>query len=277
MTQIGKYNTLKVAKIVDFGLYLDAGEGVEILLPARYIKGIPSVGDEMTVFIYRDSEGRLIATTEQPYATVGQFAYLKVASVTSVGAFMQWGIATKDLLVPFREQKATMKEGGTYLVYIYLDHTTGRIVASAKINKFLGNTIPRYRNGDHVDILIYERTDIGYKAIVDNQHYGMVYHDELFRPIEIGQQLKARVKHVREDGKIDLTLNDGIGERITSLSADILNRLKNNNGILYISDSSDPEQIKALFHCSKKDFKKAIGNLYRQHLICIKHDSINLV
>lgn len=276
MTQIGNYNTLKVSKIVDFGLYLDAGDGVEILLPKRYITGKPEVGDEMEVFIYRDSENRLIATTERPYATVGQFAYLKVAAVTSVGAFLQWGIATKDLLVPFREQKVAMKEGGMYFVYVYLDHTTGRIVASAKINKFIGNVFPRYNNGDSVSIIIYDRTEIGYRAIVDNLYYGMLYNDELFKHVEIGQRMNARIKNIREDGKIDLTLNECAEERVRLLASAILGRLKCNGGVLHISDSSAPEMIKGLFQCSKKDFKKAIGALYRERLITIGDSSIML-
>ncbi len=275
MVKIGNYNTLTISRIVDFGVYLDAGNSVEILLPAKYLTAPPVVGDSLDVFVYNDSEDRLIATTEKPYATVGQFAFLEVKAVTKFGAFLDWGLA-KDLLVPFREQKNTMKEGGIYMVYIYLDDTTKRIAASAKVEKFIGNTFPRYRHGDKVKILVYQHTEIGYKAVVDNLFYGMLYDNELYRPVEIGVEIEGYVKHVRDDGKIDLTLTGEQASRIDALASTIMDTLAQSSGRLSISDSSTPEEIKQMFSCSKKDFKKAIGTLYKKKLIIIADDNISL-
>jgi hypothetical protein len=275
MVKIGNYNTLMISRIVDFGVYLDAGNSVEILLPAKYLTAPPVVGDSLDVFVYNDSEDRLIATTEKPYATVGQFAFLEVKAVTKFGAFLDWGLA-KDLLVPFREQKNTMKEGGIYMVYIYLDDTTKRIAASAKVEKFIGNTFPRYRHGDKVKMLVYQHTEIGYKAVVDNLLYGMLYDNELYRPVEIGVEIEGYVKHVRDDGKIDLTLTGEQASRIDALASTIMDRLAQSSGRLSISDSSTPEEIKQMFSCSKKDFKKAIGTLYKKKLIVIADDNISL-
>lgn len=273
MVRIGQYNKLKVVKLVDFGAYLDGGEGLEILLPAKYISDVPNVGDEIDVFIYTDSEDRLIATTERPYATVGQFAYLEVNAVNRVGAFLDWGLP-KDLLVPFSEQKAKMKDGGIYLVYVYLDDTTKRVVASSKIEKFLGNTIPKYRAGDEVTILPYKHTEIGYKCIVDNAFNGMLYENELYRPVVIGEETKARIKHVRDDFKIDLTPGRHVADRMEQLASEIMENLNREGGRIDVGDKSHPEEIKTLFHCSKKDFKKAIGLLYKKKLIRIEANSI---
>ncbi|MBD5210247.1 MAG: GntR family transcriptional regulator [Barnesiella sp.] len=276
MIKIGQYNNLKVAKIVDFGLYLDGGEAGEILLPARYIDEMPEPGDEMNVFIYKDSEDRLIATTERPFATVGEFAFLQVNEVNKIGAFMEWGLP-KDLLVPYSEQKAKMKQGGIYLVYLYLDDATKRIVASAKIDKFLGNKIPRYAHGEKVKALVYSHNELGYKCVVDNLFHGLIYQNETFRPVELGVELDAYVKRVREDGKIDLTISPMTTVRVERLAADILEKLRDNNGKLPVSDHSPAELIQELFQCSKKDFKKAIGQLYKQQLITIEPDHIVLV
>lgn len=275
MIKIGQYNTLKVVKIVDFGLYLDGGEAGEILLPARYISDMPEPGDEMTVFIYNDSEDRLIATTERPFATVGEFAFLQVNEVNRIGAFMQWGLP-KDLLVPFSEQKSKMKQGGIYPVYIYLDDATKRIVASAKIDKYLGNKIPEYTHGQKVKALVYSHNELGYRCIVDNMFHGLIYQNETFRPVELGVEIDAYVKRVRDDGKIDLTISPAASVRIERLAADILHKLRDNNGKLPVSDHSPAELIQDLFQCSKKDFKKAVGQLYKQQLIVIEPDHIVL-
>lgn len=275
MIQIGQYNNLKVVKIVDFGLYLDGGDAGEILLPARYITDLPEPGDEMRVFVYRDSEDRLIATTEKPFATVGQFAYLQVSAVNKVGAFMQWGLP-KDLLVPFREQKVSMKQGGIYLVYIYVDDTTKRIVASAKIEKFIGNKFPDYAPGTKVKALVYSHNELGYRCIVDNLYHGLIYQNETFRPIELGVEVDAYVKRVRDDGKIDITVSPVASVRVERLSARILDMVRDNNGRLPVSDHSSAELIQEMFQCSKKDFKKAIGLLYKQRLISISTDHIEL-
>lgn len=276
MIKIGQYNQLSVIKLVDFGAYLDGGGFGEILIPKRYIDESLQPGDLLNVFIYTDSEDRLIATTEQPLAQVGEFAYLRVSQVNSVGAFLDWGL-TKDLLVPYREQLLKMRPNKTYLVYVYLDDTTKRIVASAKIRKFIGNVIPSYKHGEEVDAIAIEKTDIGYRVIVDNKHFGMLYDNELFRPINIGERLKAYIKRIREDGKIDVTLSDATANRVAQISDDIISKLKVNGGILNISDKSSPESIKNLFSCSKKDFKKAIGHLYKERIIELTSDSIKLV
>lgn len=276
MISIGKYNRLPVAKIVDFGAYLDAGSGVEILLPARYIDHELKVGDDLEVFIYTDSEDRLIATTEKPFAEVGQFAFLEVVDVNAVGAFLDWGLP-KNLLVPFREQKVRMKEGGIYPVYVYLDDTTKRIVASAKLDKYLGNVVPDYKRGDEVTALVWQHQPIGYRVIVNNLHSGMIYENELFRNLEIGETVRAFVKNVRDDGKIDLTLSGNVIERVGRLADRIMEYVRLNGGEANISDKVSPEEIQAKFQCSKKDFKKAVGQLFRERRITFTDNGIRLV
>lgn len=276
MINIGNFNNLKVLKLVDFGAYLDGGNNIEILLPSRYINTPLQINDSINVFIYTDSEDRLIATTEKPLIKVGEFAYIKAKQITQFGAFLDWGLP-KDLLVPFREQKARMKEDVKYLVYAYLDDTTKRIVASSKIEKFLGNKIPCYKNGESVNILVYAQTEIGYKVIVDNLFHGMLYYNEIFQEINIGDKLNAFVKTVRQDGKIDLTLSDKIENRISILSNKIYNWVIINGGGTTICDKSNPDEIKEIFACSKKDFKKAIGLLYKEHRISISDKGIRVL
>ena len=276
MIEIGKYNTLKVVKLVDFGVYLDGGNNVEILLPARYISTPLNEGDSIEVFIYTDSEDRLIATTLHPMAQVGEFAFLTVKQSTGIGAFLEWGLA-KDLLVPFSEQRIKMREGGNYLVYVYLDDNTKRIVASTKINKFIGNTLPNYKRGDSVNVLICEINNLGYKAIVDNQHYGLIYRNETYSNVRVGDSLTAYIKAVRPDGKIDLTLNDTSANRTSNLAQEILDWLQISGGQGLLNDKSSPEEIKDTFACSKKDFKKALGYLYKERKINFTDDGITLV
>ena len=275
MLKIGNYNTLEVVKLVDFGVYLDGGNGLEILLPTRYIDKPLHIGDKIEVFIYTDSEDRLIATTLRPLATVGEFAFLRVQQVNKIGAFVDCGLA-KDILVPFREQKMRMIQGRNYLVYLYLDDASKRIAASSKIEKFLNNTYPEYKKGQPVQALVYRKNEIGYNVIVNNLHSGMIYDNEIFANINIGDYVTAYVKNVRDDGKIDLTLSDQIENRIDALSECILKYMMINNGSLGVNDNSSPEEIKATFGCSKKDFKKAIGNLYKARKIKIENDKISL-
>ncbi len=274
--QLGRYNTLEVKRIVDFGVYLADAEGNEVLLPSRYLEGLPQVGDIMDVFVYTDSEDRPVATTERPFAQVGEVAFLQVAEVNRVGAFLDWGLM-KDLLVPYREQKYDMKQGGVYPVYLFVDNASGRVTATAKIEKYLGNVFPRYRRGDKVKALILQHTERGYKAVVDNLHYGMIYHNELYRDIAIGNEVEAYVKQVRDDGKIDLTLNDYVTERIPELARGILDRIKANGGYISVTDHSAPDVIKSSFRCSKKDFKKAIGALYKEHLVILEEEGIRAI
>lgn len=273
---IGRINRLKVNRLVEFGAYLDGGDDKEILLPAKFIKEPLNEGDEIDVFVYTDSEDRLIATTQRPRAMVGEFAYMEVVQVNKIGAFLDWGIEAKDLLVPFREQKSEMREGGIYLVYVYLDHATKRIAASSKINKYTGNVIPHYSKGDKVEAIVYEHTPIGFRCIVDNLHLGMIYDNEIFTDIRVGDKITAYVKNIREDLKIDLMTGDRADRRTNDLGETILEELKKHGGYISLSDKSSPEEIQRRFACSKRDFKKAIGHLYKAHKIKITEDGIAL-
>ena len=276
MLQIGNYNTLRIIKLVSFGVYLDGGDGKEILLPTRYVPKGAKVDDEVQVFIYHDNEGRLIATTLHPKAVVGEFAFMRVKSVNSTGAFLDWGLM-KDLLVPFKEQKMAMREGKWYLVYVHLDHLTGRIVASARIEKFLGNVPPEYESNQEVDLLVADDTEIGYKVIVNDLHWGMIYHNQVFQRLEKGERLKGYVKGVREDDKLDISLQPLGYQRVDGISQRILEALQMKDGYLPVHDKSDPEEIYSLFRCSKKAFKQAIGSLYKQHRIRMEADGIRLL
>ncbi len=272
----GRFNTLKVVKFVDFGVYLDGEEKGEILLPARYVPDACDVGQDLEVFIYLDSEDRIIATTEKPYAQVGEFAMLRVNAVNNIGAFMDWGLM-KDLLVPFREQKMNMVAGRSYLVYVYVDADSGRIAASAKLEKFLDNVIPVYSVGEDVSLLVESDSDLGYNAIINHLHRGILYHDELPGPLRKGQQLTAYIKKVREDKKIDLSLYRPGYEQVDGISQSILDRMKDAGGFLPLTDKSDAAQIFEQFAISKKVFKKAIGALYRQRRILLEEKGIRLV
>ncbi len=276
MLNIGNYNKLRVVKILSFGAYLDGGDGKEILLPTRYVPENLKVDDELEVFIYHDNEGRLIATTVHPKAVVGEFAFMKVKSVNTTGAFLDWGIM-KDLLVPYKEQRATMRENRWYLVYVRIDHLTGRIMASEKVEKFLNNVQPKYKYNDEVDLMVTEETEIGYKVIVNNLHWGMIYHNQIFQRLELGDHLKGFVKDIREDDKIDISLTPLGYQRVDGIAKVVLDALKVKNGFLPVHDKSDPDLIYSLFRCSKKAFKQAIGSLYKQHLITIENDGIHLI
>lgn len=272
MIEIGKYNELEIRRMVEFGAYLAEKEGdTEVLLPRRYLTDDMRPGDTLKVFVYRDSEDRPVATTEKPYATVGEFAYLTVTAVNDVGAFMDWGLVAKELLVPYSEQRAPMRRGGVYLVYIYLDKATGRVAASTRTEKFLGNVYPDYKPGAEVEALVTEHCEIGYRCIVDNLHRGIIYSNEIYKPIEVEQHIKAWVKRVREDGKIDLTINDRADRRTGALAERIMSYI-GQSGAMPLSDKMPPAHIEMLFQCSKKDFKKAVGHLYRERRIAIAAD-----
>ncbi|WP_348725786.1 CvfB family protein [Parabacteroides goldsteinii] len=275
MLEVGKYNTLKIVKDLDFGVYLDGGNGKEILLPARYVPKNVKPGDEVEVFIYHDNEGRLIATTARPLATVGEFKFMEVKSVNNTGAFLEWGLM-KDLLVPFKEQKMPMREGRWYLVYVHLDHITGRIVASARIDKYLDNVMPEYTFNQEVNLLVADETEIGYKVIINNLHWGLVYYNEVFRRLEKGEEIKGYIKEVRDDEKIDVSLVPLGYQKIEGLAGTILESLKSQGGFIAVHDKSAPEVIQSLFQCSKKSFKQAIGALYKQHLITLENGGISL-
>ncbi|MDR1259758.1 MAG: GntR family transcriptional regulator [Tannerellaceae bacterium] len=276
MLEIGKYNTLKIVKDLDFGIYLDGGSGLEILLPARYVPPGVKPGDEIEVFIYYDNEGRLIATTARPLATVGEFCFMEVKSVNQTGAFLNWGIM-KELLVPFREQKASMQEGRWYLVYVHIDHVTGRIVASARMDKYLDNVVPDYTRGQEVNLLVADETDIGYKVIINNLHWGLVYFNETFRSLEKGELIKGYIKSVREDEKIDVSLSPPGYRKVKGVASAIMESLKVHGGFIPVHDKSDPGEIYALFACSKKAFKQAVGALYKEGMITIESSGIRLI
>lgn len=277
MTEVGKYNTLPILRSVDFGVYLDGGELGEILLPQRYLPEGSRVGDAVEVFVYYDSEDRVIATTERPYAQVGEFAVLKVNSVNPVGVFLDWGLASKELLVPFREQRAEMFPGKYYVVYLYVDEVSGRIVATAKINRFLQKTPVDYTLNQEVSLLVTQETELGFKVIVDNAHWGMIYHNEIFKPVHRGDRLTGYVTHIRADEKVDVALQPVGYGGVDSLAQGILDAIRKNNGFLRFNDKSHAGEIAAAFGCSKKNFKKAVGALYRQRLIEILDDGIRLV
>lgn len=276
MVEIGKYNTLKIVKDLDFGVYLDGGDELEILLPARYVPKNVKPGDEVEVFIYHDNEGRIIATTARPKALVGEFQFMEVKAVNNTGAFMEWGIM-KDLLVPFKEQKMPMREGSWYLVYVRLDHVTGRIMASARIEKFLNNVPPEYEHNQEVNLIVADETEIGYKVIINNLHWGLIYHSEVFQRLEKGEHLKGYIKEVRDDEKIDVSLTPQGYQKVEGITGIILEALKVQKGFIPVHDKSEPDIIYALFRCSKKAFKQAIGTLYKQHLITLEKDGIRLI
>jgi predicted RNA-binding protein (virulence factor B family) len=276
MVEIGKYNKLRIIKILSFGAYLDGGDGLEILLPTRYVPQDAKVDDNIEVFIYHDNEGRLIATTAKPLAVAGEFQFMEVKSVNKTGAFLEWGLM-KDLLVPFKEQKMPMKEGKWYLVYVHVDHVTKRIVASARIDKYLDNVIPNYTFNQEVDLLVADETEIGYKVIINNTHWGLVYRNEIFQRLEKGDHLKGYIKEVREDEKIDVSLTPLGYQKVEGIANIILESLKAQGGFIAVHDKSDPDLIYSLFRCSKKAFKQAIGSLYKQKLITMEPQGIKLV
>lgn len=275
MADIGKYNNLRVIKEVDFGVYLDGEQDGEILMPIRYVPKNCQVGDYVDVFLYLDSEDRPVATTETPYAQVGEFAMLRVKSVNKIGTFLDWGIM-KDLLVPFREQKVTMTEERSYLVYIYVDEETRRIVASAKLNKFLNKSVPEYEVGQEVDLIIESETDLGYKAIINNKHWGILYENEVFEQLDKGLKIKGYIRKIRPDDKIDLSLHPLGYEKVDPIAQMILDQLKKERGFIAVSDKSDAEKVYQVFGVSKKAFKQAIGSLYKKRLITIGPDGIRL-
>ena len=276
MAEIGVYNNLRVIKEVDFGVYLDGGEHEEILLPRKYVPENCKVDDIIKVFIYLDSEDRFIATTETPYAIVGDFALLKVIAVESVGAFLDWGLL-KDLLVPFGEQSPTMEISKSYIVKVYVDKQSNRIAATTRLDRYLDNEPGNFHAGQEVELLICNQTDIGYKAIINGTHWGVLYSNEVFQPLKSGQKTKGYIKKVRDDNKIDLSLHKPGYERVDDITDTILNVLKEQGGLISVTDKSSPETINKLFGVSKKTYKKAIGAIYRKRLITMESDGIRLI
>ena len=274
--KLGKYNQLEVVKTVDFGVYLDGGDDGEILLPSRYVPEGCKPGDVLNVFIYLDNEERLVATTLEPYVQVGEFACLEVAWVNEYGAFLDWGLM-KDLFVPFREQKMKMQKGHRYVVHAHVDEDSYRIMASAKVERYLSKEMPSYQPGEEVEVMAWQKTDLGYKVIVDNQYSGLVYQKEIFKALEPGMKMQAYVRQVREDGKIDLTLQkDGL-QKVGDFAEVLLQYIKEEGGHTSLNDKSAAEDIYETFGVSKKTFKKAVGDLYKKRLILLVEDGIRLV
>jgi predicted RNA-binding protein (virulence factor B family) len=277
MIQLGKRNDMKVLRMVDFGAYLDAGDIGEILLPNRYVPEGCKVGDEVNVFVYLDSEERLVATTQKSLVEVNHFACLEVKWVNEHGAFLDWGLM-KDLFCPFKEQKQKMQVGYKYVVYAYIDAVTYRIVASAKLEKFISNERPPYSKGDEVDIMVCQKTDLGFKVIVDEKFYGMLFDKDVFKPLRKGDRMKAYIKQIRPDDKIDVVLQNESGrELVEGFAERLLQELfASEGGCLPYHDKTDADEIYRAFGVSKKTFKRAVGDLYKRNLITLSDSGIEL-
>ncbi|MBP6401932.1 MAG: hypothetical protein KA492_05325 [Bacteroidia bacterium] len=274
MIEIGKYNKLRVKSTSTIGMYLNDGE-TDILLPGKYVPEGTSTGDLLDVFVYLDNENRPIATTLKPFACVGDFAFLKVKDVNAHGAFLDWGIA-KDVFVPYAEQRTGMVKGEKYLVYLLIDKVSERISATSKWAKHIAKD-PDYEEGDEVQLLIAEKTELGFKAIIDNRYEGLVFANEVFSPLEPGNSVRGFIKAVREDGKIDLRLQAKGYDAVQDAMNTIVESLKLNSGILSLGDKSTPEEIYKRLNMSKKIFKKAIGGLFKDQRINLSDFEIQLL
>ena len=272
---IGQYNTLTIDRETKVGLFLTNGKE-DVLLPNKYIPNEYEIGEELIVFVYLDQEERPVATTLEPYIMLNEFGWLRVNYVNEFGAFLDWGLE-KDLFVPFKEQARPMEQGKRYLVYMFMDEKTNRLVASSKTNQFLKNEDISLEKNEEVDIIISHITDIGINVIINEQYKGLVYKDEAFIDVKPGQRHKGYIKSIREDGKIDVSLQKLGYESIEPNAEKILNELKASRGFLRLNDHSDPEDIKTILQMSKKTFKKAIGLLYKEKLIEIKDDGVYLI
>ncbi len=275
MLHLGIKNTLRILRGTGVGMFLGDDEGNDVLLPKKYVPENAIVGDDIEVFIYRDSEDRIIATNLEPKIQLNQFACLQVKSVTAIGAFLDWGLE-KDLFVPFREQNKKMEEGRWYAVYLYLDEETDRLVASCKVNRYFEKENIDLQIGQEVDLLIFEETDLGLNAIINNKYKGLIYENEIFQRIKIGTRTKGFVKNIRDDKRIDLSLQKQGYANVEPNAERILEKLKANNGFLDVTDKSDANYVMYQLEMSKKTFKKAVGALYRQKTIRIEEDGIYL-
>ena len=276
MVNIGQVNNLVVVKKVDFGVYLDGNELGEILLPERYVPAGCKLRDEIDVFIYLDSEDLLIATTQTPKAMVGECAYLKVIEVNAVGAFLDWGLP-KDLLVPYGEQQKPMEVGQSYVVKLYIDEASDRIAASSRLNKFVVDTSPYFKPQQLVELLICERTELGYKAVVNQAVIGLLFNSDVVKPVSYGDTLQGYVKQVREDNKLDLCLQLVTREALDALSQEILAFIEAEGGVTTLTDKSAPEDIAKQFGVSKSSYKKALGKLYQKRIVLIEKKTVSLV
>ncbi|EGR0026975.1 MULTISPECIES: S1 RNA-binding domain-containing protein [Vibrio] len=276
MIKIGQINSLEVIKKADFGVFLDGDDYGSVLLPSKYVPEGIEIGEHVDVFLYFDSESQLAATIERPIAQVGEWGLMKIEGVNATGAFVNWGIKEKDLLIPFSEQRTRFSAGQTILVYVYTDKASGRIVGTTKFNKWLDKTPANYEVNEQVDLIIAERSQLGYKAIVNGKHWGMIFPSDVFGKLYIGKKLKGFIKHIREDGKIDLALQKVGVAKMDDLSSKILDLLEKKGGFLPLNDKSSPEAIFDAFRTSKGTYKKTIGGLYKQGKIVIEKDGIRL-
>ena len=276
MLFIGKYNTLTIERVTSVGMFLSDVEGEEVLLPNQYLTDDMHVEDVIKVFVYLDSEDRPVATTETPKIIRNEFAVLQVKDVSEHGAFLDWGLI-KDLFVPFREQSVSMEIGDWHVVYLYLDQKSSRLIASTKIDRFLENDRLTVKEGDEVDLIIYQKTDLGYNTIVNQYHKGLIYGNEVFKDLKIGDKLKGFVKKIRPENKLDISLNKSTTEQIEPAAQNILDELKKAGGFLDLSDGSSPEEIHKRLEISKKVFEKAIGGLYKNGTIRIAPEGIYLL
>ena len=277
MIHLGDFVELSILRQASVGLFLGNDQGDEVLLPNKYCSEEMRTGESVRVFVYRDSEDRIIATTLRPKILINEFALLKVTAVSEVGAFLDWGLE-KELMVPFREQRQRMEEGRWYIVYLDLDHKTDRLFASNKVEKFLQNEEITVSEGEEVELVILQKTDLGYAVIINHNHRGLVYENEIFQELNIGDQLKGYVKNIREDHKIDISLQAiGYNHSNDANSELIYNKLSASDGFLSVTDKSTPEEIYSLFGISKKAFKKSIGTLYKQRIISLQSDGIRLL
>ena len=273
--KLGDYNKLRVTKEVDFGLYLDGYDEGEILLPTRYVPQNAKPGDELNVFVYLDQDERLIATTERPFVKVGEFGFLRVAWVNQYGAFLDWGLM-KDLFCPFSEQKKKMESGSHHIVHVHIDEESYRIVASARVERYLSKERADYYHNEAVDLLVWQKTDMGFKVIIDNAYQGLVYNNQIFKEIRTGDRLRGYIDQVREDGKIDVMLQPSGRQQTKDFADTLTDYLIAHNGFCPYGDKTDPDIIKDIFNVSKKTFKRAIGDLYRRHVIVITEEGIRL-
>ena len=276
MAQVGKFNKLQVVKEVDFGVYLDGGELDTILLPKRYVPKDCGIGDWIDVFLYFDSEDLLIATTETPKVQVGQCELLKVIDINNAGAFMDWGLP-KDLLVPYSEQHKPMEVGYSYVVYVFYDHDSDRIAASTLLQDHLAEESVWVKPKQTVNLLIAGRTDLGYKAVIDNRYLGLIFRGDAFRPLKIGERVAGFIKSIRPDGKIDLLISQATLQGDHALGEDIIRHLKTSGGVSLLTDKSDPDDIYRTFKVSKKKYKQALVTLYKSKRILLAPDKITLI
>lgn len=275
MAEIGKFNSLTVVKEVPFGIFLDGGDIGEILLPRLELPADCRIGNQIDVFLYHDSENRPIATTRRPRAQVGQCVSLRVAQINAAGAFLDWGLP-KDLLVPYSEQRVPMQEGNNYVVYVYLDKPSGRIVASSRLDAWLNEDGSDFQPMQPVNLLIWARTDMGFKAVIDGTHLGLIFKTEVLQPLRIGQKLQGFVRRIRLDGRIDLCLQLQGQEVRDTLASKILTHLRENGGKSTLCDHSAPEAIHGIYKVSKGNYKKALGGLLKRGEIVIHPDYIAL-